>query len=334
MAFELRNNGWISVPWAQYISKAGTVDDAVLDWHGNHVTFSILVNDTDWFQAVQDILGNQQFVYNGGVLTLSRKPPIGHPFIGGVFAERITGCKGIGWRGKGQFLGAGAGGSGAPFSLYQYRLITIEFRMPRYVVMDDATLFHTYGSPQQEWQRYIEERQEPSSEIISRPSTSMVFVEGAVAGKQPIADVGYPISKPTFYWIWKRVPKIGLFGGGGFGAPTNLLKGVGCVNQFPFGFGSQTYEAGTLLLQPPRFVPLELPYPWASALNQPEPPPLLYDVEIPILYFPQQSATGAYYGHNLSIYNDGKWYLMMDANTSTKTMLAPCDFSTLWYGNP
>lgn len=319
---ELKNNGWISMPWAEFTSRTGSTQEASFGYQsGNQAMMSILVEWDLQIYAIREILGHH--IFNRFTGYLERTLPVRHPVYDWLYAERITSCRPIRFRSKGTLRGRTT-------SQYDFALLTIQFTQPRHVILSDADLDRLYGAPRQEWRRYVEVRLEPSGEMLSRDEGAFKYAEtvagGPSAGDKVRGSVAQFISKITHTLVWKRVPMAGLFSSDGFGLPTNVLNAVGTVNNASF----MGFDTGTLLLQPPRFLPLEAPMPpWLNALDEGRgQPSLVYDVELPVVYFKPTSGGGTYQGHNLAPWpgatsGGNKWYLISHDGTAGGNRIFP-----------
>ena len=324
MARQLRNNGWISFPWAEYISRSGATREAAFSYEGGcQATLTIKINWTDTVPVVQEILGAAK--YNRTTGNLDRTLPVRHPEFDWLYASRITSVKPMKWLDKLRL----------PFgtiSGYLYSILTIVFTQPRWTMLPDSQIDSLYGSPRQEWRRFVERRPEPSGDVLSRPNNSLKWAEtGGVSGPAVGETINEPLGqflpKATEILVWKRVPQVGLFSDGGTGQPTNVYAAVGTVNNATF-LGR---PAGTLLLQPPRLVPLEVPtIPAAVGANENlGQPAIFYDVELPMLHFDPPNG-GATRGHNLAPFKNGKWYKVVDVLTGTTSLFPTSDFSNIF----
>lgn len=323
MVATLRMNGWINYPWAEYTTRSGVTREAAFSYEGGcQATFTILINWTDTVPVVLEILGGAR--YNRTTGNLDRTLPVRHPEFDWLYASKITSVKPMRWDSKLRLPYGTLSG-------YQYSIITIVFTQPKWTMLSDPRLDSVWGSPRKEYRRFVERRPEPSGEVLTRKNNTFKWAETGASGPtvgDPINEsLGQFLAKSTEVLVWKRVPQVGLFSNFGFGDPTNVLASQGTVNNAEF-LGK---PAGTLLLLPPRFVPLEVPtIPAAVGANENlGQPAIFYDVELPMLYFnPDAGSTTR--GHNLAPYPNGKWYKVVDALTETFSLFPQTDFATIF----
>ena len=320
----LRNNGWISYPWAEYITRAGVTREAAFSYEGGcQATFVIEVNWEDTVPVIQEILGTARFNRTTG--KLDRTLPVRHPEFFWLYASRIASVRPLQWDLKVRL----------PYgtcSSYSRSIITIVFTQPKWVMLNDNQIDSLYGAPRQEWRRFVERRPEPAGEMITREGGSFRWVEGGGASGPQIGTdfpgpLGQPLGKSIEVLVWERVPQVGLFSDGGLGDPTNVYAAVNKVNDDEF----MGWPAETLLLLPPRFIPLEVPtFPSAVGANENlGQPAIFYDVELPMLRFDPEPG-GATRGHNLAPHTDGKWYKVADKKTGTRGIFLTANFESIF----
>jgi hypothetical protein len=358
-ATQLRNNGWITVPWAEVTTKDSTAQDASLSFEGgSQFTMVIQVFWTDLPQALRDILGTVTIDNSDSLnLKLSRTTPVQHPIFPNFYANRVSGIRPIKIAGK--FEGDSA--YNPSYTTYLFAFITIVFQVPRWNNVGDSDLDGRYGtSPRAEWERMVEWRTEMNTDAIVRDGNSAWKwadnspgqpVSAPPFGEAYPSPVGQLLRHVEFTLIWKRVPKAGLFAGGGNGLPVNLMLAAESVNVNPWPAtwdASNQFPAGCLKCRAPRLIPIDNPLATGGPLviidggygNLGPPvgaPSLLYDVEIPMTYFRPQtyvsSVTGnpsQFQGHNLAFHKDNLWYLVKDLATGTNTIYPSTDFNNIF----
>jgi hypothetical protein len=324
----LRTNGWISVPWAEHVTRAGGLIDMSAGYGaGNQASYTIRINFDDLDQAVRDLLGENTIA--GNARDLNRRLPVQHPHRSHLWADRISSIRPLRWNSK-------VTGYPGSYSRYDYWIVTIIFTQPKYRIYSDAFLDHLYGYPRQEWQRFVEPLYESAGEFLQRQgTTSFKWAEGG-GGTQPTSgdpfpnSVGQFLGKAELILRWHKVPRDGLFSKvtePGDGPPTNLNGVIGKVNDASF----LGYATGTLLLRPPRFTALESPIDNGGlGFFEPE---MLYTVDLPIAIFDPPHTNSSYQGHNLAPWSDGTWYLVKDLKTGTKTIFESADFKNIFKMN-
>lgn len=326
MVSTLRTNSasGLTIPWAEHITRSGVTRDAAFSYEGgNQATMTIRVNWDDTVAALHEILGGARLNRTTG--QLDRTLPMRHPEFFWLYASRVTSVHPLQWDSKVRL----------PYgtcSAYQYSIITIVFTQPRWVMLEDARIDALYGSPRKEYRRFVERRPEPAGEFITRDRGSFQWIEGGGATGPQIgtdfpAPLGQHLPKALEVLVWKRVPQVGLFSNNGLGDPTNIFAAIGKINDDEF----MGWPAGTLLLQTPRLIPLEVPiFPSAIGANENlGQPAIFYDVELPMLRF-DPTPGGATRGHNLAPHTDGKWYKVADRKTGLRGIFEEVDFETIF----
>lgn len=324
------DNGWLSVPWAQYITKNGTpVGDTAAAAYGEgmRANFTIGVFADDLLQAIQDIVGTHEF--NSATGLLDRTPAVQHPLYPQLRAEGINSIvpqKSLGKTTDDE--------TGLVRSEWGYYWLAITFACPDYVIMDDATLEEVYSRPRQEWQRYVVPRAQNASTYLVRPANNMFYT--LTGGNGPgdevavVQDLQVLVSTQEISLEWMLVPVDGLFGGGGVRTPANVLAGVGKINDAEFA----GYPAGTLRLNSADTEPMKSP---VNVGGDPGiyVPPLLARVRLSLTYFnPPYGGTGSpgtgddeYLPWNLVPFpgpvpfGNGQWFLVTSEKDGTGTEL-------------
>lgn len=341
----LQMNGMLTVRWAEFITDKGSSQEAAFSYaDGNQATLTIFVYDADLEQAIADLLGSQEANFGGGSgsNTLDRVLPAQHPRFSWLFCSRVSSVKPYRFTGT-----TGPGGSqqngrlGGKSSQYDLYLLTCVFTQPKFALYTDAQLdAQAGGGPRPEWLRYTERIAQPTTFVLSREAgQSFRYVEDNGAG-QPPANTNVPVPQPQFLnqvdynLMWRRVPYIGLFGGGGTGTPDNQLNGLSAVNDAAFlGF-----PAGTLLFKTFRVHPYEDPVsPSLFGLNvNTGQSSLVCDVELVFTYFnpPSGVSMATNHGHNLAPWRDNRWYLVKDTATLTNKIYQEYDFAKIFEMNP
>ena len=329
--------GNLSVPWAEYTSRSSATSDIALGYgQGNQAVMNLLFYwDDFWANDVPaQILGYS--VFNRGTGNVDRSMPLIHPWLPQCYASRIASIKGIKWLAKSSNVV-----TGVVVSTYQYALATVVFTMPNYVVMTDTQIDSIYGSPRQEWQRFLSFEFEAATEVIERPgaaagTASFQYAEGT-AGNFP-NPINQYLNTATLLMTWRQVPRSGLFSNGGVGPPTNLLNAINTVNHNTGMFGYPYY---VLRCDPPKFIEIQAPVPAQFlGLNPFSSPPICYDVQLRFAWRAMKPFANQW-GHNaFPRAADPLWYL---ATTNgglptynqplTTTLFLSSDFTDLFKMN-
>jgi hypothetical protein len=339
----LLNNGMISVPWAEFITKQGSSAESAFGYaDGNQSTLSILVGFNDLAQAVSDLLGYQQF--NPQTTNLDRNLPAVHPFFNWLWCSRISGVHP--YRFQTKVTGSGSPYPGEPslgsYGLYDLWVLTCVFTQPKFAMYSDNFVDSNYtvqtppASPRQEFRRFLEVIPQPASFALTRDANaSFTFVEGG-GGTQPTANttnVPTPsaqfLTQVDYNFLWRRVPQIGLISQT-TGRPDNLIDSLNKVNDAAFlGF-----PKGTLLFKSFRLHPVEDPVsPTSFGLNLGRGDiSLVYDVELVFSYFnPPSGITNATnFGWNLAPWTDNRWYLVKDIGSKMHTIYDYTSFPVIF----
>jgi len=332
---ELRMNGWIPVPWAEFIGKDGSHGAS---WNagwgdgGTASTFQILINWDDGPVAEQAILGTSVFLDQLGVL--SRTLPVQHPIWSNQYAERIVSATPLRWNAKiDQFeSGALSISTGVPVSEYSYWHLVIGFAVPKYRVLSDAQLDGIYGAlPRQEWQRFVEVVPEPHVETFSREGWMWVWSDNGAGGAGApkvsaslTAPLGLSIYGETLHVRWRRLPRRGLFGQSGASPSFNGYLS-GCLNQlrdgsFPLWIYDSTNcntDTGILRLTGVNATPVASPFDALAQNLTPIDFNCYYDVDMVFSLWDPPAGNKSYRGWNLAPNpGDNLWYLVNSWGTT------------------
>lgn len=332
----LRNNGWITVPWAEFVSKDGSKGSTFTSgWNDDsHAAMHIVVNWSDWIQAEQDILGIAS--WDPVLEFLYRTPPVQHPYKHQLRAEKILATQPMRFNGKTftNFEYAWSiGGAQTAYAKYIFMMISIGFSVPKYAILTDTDLQINYGSL--EFNRWCEVVEDQHLETITREAGSFVWQAGPHNGQPFVAPLGQHFPSSTFKVLWKRVPRFGLFedNGLGFRLNQNIRNNVGSVHNGAtplFGIANVGIPANnntpnanangsSLRLASVRQTPVASPLappvqglPW-KAVNT------YHDVEFTFHLWDPPSGDNVNFGHNLAPAPevDGKWYLVKTPGGAT-----------------
>jgi hypothetical protein len=304
--------GNLSVPWADYTSRQESAADIALSYgQGCQAMRSIMFYWEDfWSENVAaQILGYSFF--DRGTGSISRQTPLPHPWLPQCYATRITSIKDVRWLEKGNISA-----TGTKVSVYKYVVVTVQFSMPNYVVLNDTQLDSQFGvvGGRQEWQRYLSFEFETDTDVIQRPGaaaglSSFKYADGPNATRNFPNPINQKLTTATLLLTWRQVPRNGLFSNGGTGPPTNLLNAINTVNQNGF-LGWPNY---VLRCDPPRFIELQSPVPATLlGLNPIYSPPICYDVQLRLSWRDMaiDPGYGDGWGHNAFPLAASKyWYL-------------------------
>lgn len=226
---------------------------------------------------------------------------------------------------------------------YDQAICTVRYRNFRCRFLTDEDVI----AAQDEWKRWAYLDLEPKIEALQVTGglSQLTFAEGgganqpkpgpAATGSVFGAPMATLLAKTGFSLVWLNVPFDYLSDNSLIFRPAKILARVGTVNSEPLLNGM--FDAGTMLLQPPRFV--EKRYPVAAETA--EEPLRSVDVLLNWEFFdPERGATGTSgattidpnetRGHNLmpwsgdgTLKGDGKFYLATRGGATTDTKIIP-----------
>ncbi len=198
---DLRNNGWLSVPWAEHLTRAGATMDGRFGYEGgNSATYSLQVRSEDVDQAMSDLCGTNRQAFRPGLdpvgdpprIYLSRKPPARHPRFPHLLCTGISGLRQLKFRGKAARPAPPRGGGGG-FGLFggppagglytsdhDRYVLTATFAQPPWLLtLTDEELVRRFGAePIQEWQRFTSIESTSSNESFVLEPDSFKWLEG------------------------------------------------------------------------------------------------------------------------------------------------------------
>lgn len=326
MAITLVNNGWLSVPWAEYVSRQGTTLDAALSYDsGCTAAYTIQVNWSDLNQAITDLVGVNR--WDKPTKQLVRVPPARHPHFRWLYCSGISSVRPVRWDRK------TAGPRGA-VSEYELALITAKFTQPRWNrTLSDNDLQMDFGRSD-EWERFCTHMPTSAVETLTLLPSEMLWAETSATGPKVGDSVTIPLGQRVrvlnLQVIWHRVPRNGPVGGlfdKDDNLPTNLLAAIETVNDATF----MGYPAETLLFKGYRFQPVDCPEPdRATEAADSRGNYLMYDVVLDFL-FRDPTAGGATRGWNLGPnWPDQRWYRLKSKKDATRALLEASDFKKLF----
>lgn len=319
-------NSGLTIPWREFISRAGSTFDASFGNDGSQVALVIDVYWDDLGQALQQCLGySSRTVVPGDWSQLNRFLPMRHPRWPQLFCTRVAKVQGISFQGT-----AVVEQPGTTTSEYFLARLTLQFgRMPYALINDnDMENYLDDDDLPQEFQRFTDRNWVPSAEILAREQQQFSFVEGDANGNQFTGPFGMTIGKARLTRTWYSLPEDAVFnasefpaglmyGRDGTGGIDTAVQALGTVNASTF-LGC---PAGTLLYEAPEIIPrpLTLPpdlmdLPWQEYSIQ-----LQYDVRFNFVFFDPPIGTGVTSrGHNLAPWaKDGRWYPIQTATGLT-----------------
>lgn len=233
---------------------------------------------------VARILGVSMYKEGIGPTRMTRVLPLQHPMFATLFATEIASFQGRGpRRGLAAWHAATGSRPEAAWQAYEHYRVVVVFTHARYAVKADD------NTQTSELYRFVERHVQLGIENIIRQGNTFIWVPGVpvVAGQAIAQGQVLRSMKGVITFVWRGVTGIGLFGRDGQKRPNHIWRGIGRVNQEDFA----GFKAGTLLLLPPKFIPLEVPFPAILAdagrfsvgrgtadLN------LAYDVEFPMSF--------------------------------------------------
>src|SRR5262245_43787665 len=154
----------LTVPWALYTGPgAGNAGiDASFSYaqgQGNQATFTIQVYNDDVETAIRDCLGTN--LYNKEAGRLDRKLPIRHPIFDWMYCDRVTSVRPQGFDGR-------STENTGDYGSWDHYMLGLVFTQPRWTMLSDSDIDRDFGSPRQEYRRFLEYRPEPTAEFITR----------------------------------------------------------------------------------------------------------------------------------------------------------------------
>ena len=336
---ELNLNGWVSVPWTEFIGKDASHGASFSSgFDQNQATFNVLVRWEDGLQFEQDALGVSWF--DG--YALHRTPPVRHPFKPWLRAERIISAHPVRWDAKLNEPAElyGNGNSAATFSTqstYDFWLISVGFAAPKYRSVDDTTLQTDFGG--HEWHRFCIVEQEPEYMTITREvgtwqwadATHGPGLNGWLANPRAQVPFNAPWGQTITSWRikvrWVRVPRYGLFGEAGTSdfLNENITNNSNYLhnNATPLWGAEGNAYSGVLKFISGHAEPVTSPFsPYTQGLGGTD-PNLYYDVTLNWHRFDPPTYTNSpYRGHNLlpsPDIADPLWYLATNAGFDKTT---------------
>lgn len=314
--------GWLSIAWEEFVGRDASHGSSFsTGWDGgSQITLQILVNWADALQAELELLGSAVYNGQGG---LSRTLPKQHPIKPAYYCEQIVSAQPVKWVQKlqqFQAVGVTSSSTGAPTSEYLFYLLTVGFHVPKYRVLSDADLLSRFGS-MQEWRRFIEVKEVPSTQIISRDASLWQWDDAALGannGKPLTAPVGAPIYSSQIQAIWRRVPRLGLYANAGESEffNQNIRNNYNKVHNGATNLWSTEGNANTGTL---RFVGAE-----AEVIPSPFDPIIqglgtrdyntYHNVTMNFHLWRPPAGTAGNQGHNLAPFTDNLWYLIKTGN--------------------
>lgn len=247
-----------------------------------------------------------------------RTNPKLHPLFPNLWAQRVSGCKGV------KFLGPLETGWGiaANFQLVE---VTIQYSTVQYMILSDGDMAQPGRG---EWSRYVIKRSRPRLEYLATdnppgfrffPVAPPAFQPGGVADANNVikTSIARPVCSELVEWEWVLVPVAYVCDQDGFAK--NIKACIGKVNDDVFPPGGQ-YPAGTLLLEEPHIEPMPSPFPPENPLGPGSgwgPGSGYVTVKLPFRYFdpPPVAGMDAYpawqrQGHNLYAHpsDPNYWY--------------------------
>lgn len=332
-----------------YIEKTGSVAPYTDNFSIDNSVAQLVVK-VPWELRSQCISRYMGYQYVEGT-SLKRVLPLAHPFFEFMRCRRVLNIQGLGWRGtephEPQDLGAGVDAAQFPrphYAEYDYALITLQFETLPFDFKLDTQITEEYD-------RNVFRRIEPGYDSL--------YIEGGTGDKGTFKfDTGYaildnvtadnpsPAGKVSFHngrtvplqvaklvWTWYDVPW--EFVTNSTGKPTNIMSGVGKVNDATFG----GFPAYTLLCDVPQIDlrPNPIP-PFVSTKAT-----YLANIQFTFHYFEPdnlgtyQAAPGGpaltvpQHGHNMAIWRfTRKWYPCSIDGAGSERVYKTYDFNKLF----
>lgn len=250
----------LSFAWAEKGSS-----DFHLSPDGTQAGMTMLIRWTSLQTAVQEILGYTWRDTTKPVSRLRRELPWQHPYFNQLFAKAITRIVGIRSQGNSSAdpeffdIMPGEGGVGlgnfiniGPWSNFNLAELTVQFWRPPYYVRSDTDILDANGNPQ-EWLRYLDNRWEVSTQMLSRGGAVFEWRQNT----SPVfpgfpGSVGQKLAHAKLTKRWYQIPQAAIFDTlvdlTPNGLPTRLVKTTtSVVNPITANIGSggnYTYYAG------------------------------------------------------------------------------------------
>ncbi len=310
----LQDDSQLTVAWAEFITRTGLSPASVtMSWNkGTQAVITIDVNFSDVNDNLTTGVFQQILGYSVRVPppvgsptntpgTISRIPPIAHPFLPQLWATRISKCDFYGPAGKMPALRNGALYGLGPFASWRTARITILFEALDYIILNDNQLAQ-YGAGT-EANRYVSgPYAEYNLQGLQRQAgrdTGLQWVTGPTVGQH--INFGVVQMRPIVDYVltWRQVPEKSLFNSAGVAA--NVELPYGCTNIDTF----LGHPNGTLLFMKPRIEPVPSPFTLTGFTT----PQRLWDVTYRLSYL----ATG---WNNLP-HPQGGYYYAVFPNGST-----------------
>lgn len=322
---------WLPIPWEEYVGKDGSHGATfATGWDGgSQATFQILINWQDLLDAEVALLGTAYF--NG--IFLHRTLPARHPYKPAYVCERILSAQPVRWSAKLNLWQEAniTGTTGAPLSEYAYFLLTLGFHVPKYRILNDASLQTIYGG-MFEWHRWCEVTPRVNYFTISREKGEhgWIWADGTTtqAGGNPptlnsqvVAPVGQVFLRKEIHVKWRRVPRRGLFANHGdsdmFNA--NLDSVWGKINSTTTLWAAPgNASSGVLRFVTAEATPIGSPFDSIVQGLTPFDINTYYDVDMTFDWFDPPFGDSAFRGHNLAPNpGDNFWYLITTTNGQT-----------------
>ncbi len=321
---QMQPNSGLTIPWSEYISKAGGTSDASFGADGTVLGMNILVYWRDIETAVQELLGYSYVAdppasLSGYTHVLKRVLPFQHPLWNQLWCTRIAKVHNIKFEGKEDgAVSPVTGVSSYSVSTYSLALLTCQFTRPNYPILTDDQIM--VGGVPQEWLRYVDRHWTPKVQIINREGNQFTFRDGLAAGNHFPGNAGTAIATVELTRCWHQLPEAAVYNSDGF--PQNLFTDsatgnviLGSVNRYSLA-ASDVGEffgcpAGTLRYDGPEIMPRPLQIPPVLMGLIGEDHQLQYDIVFHFTYFKgrRRSADINIQGHNcLAWAGDCFWY--------------------------
>ncbi len=269
---QIQPNSGLTIPWAEFISRAGSTSDASFGADGTVLGMNILVYWTDIETAIQQLLGYSYRDTSAGAgnTVLRRILPFQHPLWNQLWCTRIAKIHNVQFTGKEVGLVSEVTGvSSDSVSTYTLALLTLQFTRPEYPVLTDSQITGENGQ-QQEWLRYVDRLWMPSVQVISQEGNQFTFRDGTPAGRKFQGSAGIAIGQVSLTRRWHQLPEQAVYNSDGF--PQNLFVDstsgnviLGSVNRYDSSaFSDGSFfgcAAGTLRYDAPEIIPRPLQIP-------------------------------------------------------------------------
>lgn len=260
----------LDFPWAE-LQNTGVMGtfDASMGHDGVSLGMVMIIPWGVLCPALQRLLGYSWRDTSGHESRLRRVLPWQHPYFNQLWVKNITKIQGVRVEGTNYtspkdgdesfFVSGGGSGKGTivntgPWTDYNLAILTIQFWRPPYYVRTDEDILDGNGQPQ-EWLRYVDKDWQPSSQMLSREGSTMVWRVNNNTNQGFPGTVGQVVGKYAIKRKWYEIPEAAIFSrlvdATPNGIPTNLTyTQTGTYNPITLGTNGTDFATGTNYFYP------------------------------------------------------------------------------------